>query len=77
MCNFGKGGQADLAVGVPFEDVVNSSNVNVAGAGAINIIYSAGNGGGLTATGNQIFDQNSSGVPDTVESGDHFGASMY
>jgi hypothetical protein len=62
-------GQDDLAVGVP-GDAVGST----AGAGAVNVIY--GSGSGLTATGNQLWTQNSPGVLDTSENGDSFGSAV-
>jgi len=78
--NFGKSAQADLAIGVPEEDVV----VSVVGltrpqtradAGAVHVLYGAA--GGLQSTGSQFWTQNSVGVPDSVESGDRFGAALY
>src|SRR5262249_47532020 len=62
-------GQADLAVGVPGESVGTTTS-----AGAVNVIY--GSGGGLTATGNQQWTQNSAGVLDSAEAGDSFGAAL-
>jgi hypothetical protein len=67
--NFGKSSQADLAVGVPFEDVGA-----VASAGAVNVLY--GSSTGLTATGDQFFHQDSPGVNDAAEAGDRFGWSL-
>jgi len=67
--NFGKSSQADLAVGVPFEDVET-----VVGAGAVNVLYAAS--GGLTATGDQFWDQDSSGIQGTAETDDLFGWSV-
>lgn len=49
-------GYADLAVGVPGE---------TGDAGAVNVIF--GGPGGLSASGNQYWDQNSAGVKDGVE----------
>ena len=62
-------GRDDLAVGAPGEGVGSS-----AGAGAVNVIY--GSGGGLTATGNQLWTQNSPGVLEASEGGDSFGSSV-
>ena len=53
-------------MGVPDENVGS-----VADSGAANVLY--GGAGGLTATGNQIWHQNSAGVFDATEEGDHFG----
>src|SRR4029079_1726205 len=52
-------GFADLAVGVPQEDLGG-----VANAGASNVLY--GSGAGLTSAGNQFWNQNSSGILDTA-----------
>ena len=43
-------------------------------AGAVNVIY--GSAAGLTATDNQLWHQNSSGIADAAEAGDHFGGSL-
>jgi hypothetical protein len=48
--NFGRSGQADLAVGSPFETVSGHSN-----AGAAHVLYGASNG--LVVTGNQVWSQ--------------------
>lgn len=78
--NFGKSAQADLAIGVPEEDIV----VSVLGlprpqtrtdAGAVHVLYGAA--GGLQSTGSQFWTQDSVGVPDSVENGDRFGAALY
>jgi hypothetical protein len=58
---------ADLAIGVPAEDVGT-----LADAGAVNVIYGAP--GSLTAAGNQIWDQNSPNIEGASEAGDAFGA---
>jgi hypothetical protein len=52
--NFGEGSPADLAVGVPGEDVGT-----IVDAGAVNVLY--GSASGLTAAGNQLWHQNQSG----------------
>jgi hypothetical protein len=62
----GNGGQDDLFVGVPGESIGS-----VVGAGAAHAIY--GSSSGLTATANQLWEQNSSGVADSCEAGDQFG----
>jgi hypothetical protein len=56
VANFGKGSQADLAVGVPGEDVGT-----IVDAGAVNVLY--GSPSGLTAAGNQLWHQNSPASP--------------
>jgi disulfide bond formation protein DsbB len=62
-------GRDDLAVGAP-GDTVGST----AGAGAVSVIY--GSGGGLTATGNQLWTQDSPGVLEAAEGGDSFGSAL-
>ena len=62
-------GRDDLAVGAPGDSVGSS-----AGAGAVNVIY--GSGGGLTATGNQLWTQDSPGVLEAAEGGDSFGSAV-
>jgi hypothetical protein len=64
--NFGRSAHADLAVGVP-RDAVGS----VQAAGAVNVLY--GSATGLTATGDQRWHQDISGVIGTAETGDTFG----
>ncbi|MBI4261719.1 MAG: FG-GAP repeat protein [Actinobacteria bacterium] len=66
--NFGKGGTADLAIGVPFEDV------SFVDAGAVNVLY--GTSAGLSAAGDQVWTQNSPGVKGGAETGDLFGFSL-
>lgn len=65
-------GYADIAVGVPWEDL-HSSNVNL-DQGAVNVIY--GTASGLTATGNQKWTQDSPGILDVAERADHFSESL-
>ena len=68
----------DLAIGVPMEDIGAALD-----AGAVNVLY--GGAGRLSSTGNQFWNQNSSGILDVAESntdgsdpafGDYFGASL-
>ena len=68
--NFGKSFHADLAIGVPFEDLGTISN-----AGSVNVIY--GSAAGLAATGNQLWSQDSAGIPGSAESGDEFGFALH
>jgi hypothetical protein len=67
--DFNGDGSDDLAVGVPIESVGGVSN-----AGAVNVLY--GGAGGLSATGNQVWDQNSPGVLDVAQTPDHFGLAL-
>jgi len=59
----------DLAVGIPYQDVSGYGN-----AGAVHILY--GSGGGLTATNDQLWTQDSPGILGGPESNDWFGNSL-
>jgi hypothetical protein len=67
--DFNGDGFADLAVGVPDEDVGA-----VAGAGAVTVIY--GSASGLVGAGSQQWHQDRTGIADSAETGDHFGAAV-
>lgn len=67
--DFDGDGYDDLAIGVPRENVGAIEE-----AGAVNIIY--GSPSGLTATGDQVWHQNSSGIQGTAEEHDFFGCSL-
>jgi len=69
--DFNGSGHADLAVGVPSEDL-GVSGVNVVDAGAVNIIY--GSSSGLTATGNNLWHQGI--LSGSAETGDKFGSAL-
>ena len=62
-------GADDLAVGVPIERV---DGVNA--AGAVNVLY--GGASGLSATGNQLWSQNSTDVLDAAQANDGFGSAL-
>jgi FG-GAP repeat protein len=64
--DLGNGPEADLAVGVQWEDVGTTFD-----AGGVNVIY--GSASDLTDAGNQFWSQNSSGIVDQAEEGDVFG----
>jgi hypothetical protein len=63
--DFNGDGRDDLAVGVPGENSF---------AGAVQILY--GSAPGLTTTGNELWTQDSPGVPDSDEDYDEFGHSL-
>jgi hypothetical protein len=65
--DFNGDGFSDLAVGAPLEDRPEDS-------GLVNVIY--GSTTGLTATGSQLWTQNSSGIPGSREPGDKFGRAL-
>jgi hypothetical protein len=61
--------RADLAAGIPFENVGTS-----AAAGAVGVL--SGSGGGLTAVGGQAFWQGTGGAAGTAERLDLFGLAL-
>jgi hypothetical protein len=70
--NLGKSARADLAIGIPHEDVAPSA---IKDAGAVLILY--GSTKGPSSAGNQMWTQNSAGVAgDGAEAGDGFGFSL-
>ncbi len=69
IANLGGTTHGDLAIGVPREDSGASTD-----AGAVHVL--PGSASGTTTTGAQFWDQNTSGILDTVESGDRFGATL-
>jgi hypothetical protein len=67
--DFDDDGYADLAVGTPGEDVGTISN-----AGAVNVLY--GSEDGLSASSDQLWYQDVTGVVDTCEASDAFGSAV-
>jgi len=67
--DFDGDGFADLAIGVPYEDVGGFLY-----AGAVQVLY--GSVSGLTSVGNQLWSQDSPGVRGNAEGGDKFGKSL-
>jgi hypothetical protein len=73
---------ADLIIGVSEEDLLVSLGGDLNGiqtetrqnVGAVHVLYGASNG--LTGTGSHFVSQNSSGVPDSAETGDRFGSAL-
>jgi hypothetical protein len=64
--DFNGDGKADLAIGVPYEDLYGYDD-----GGEVHVF--TGTAGGLSPYGDPGFDQNSSGVQGGVETGDKFG----
>lgn len=62
-------GYGDVAVGVPGEAIGSKT-----GAGVVNVFY--GRSTGLTATGSQTWDQDSTGISGTAENDDEFGTTV-
>ena len=67
--DFNKDGFADLAVGVPGENLGSTSD-----AGMVAVFY--GSPSGLSGTHNDSWHQNSAGIKGTAEATDEFGASL-
>ena len=67
--DFNGDGYLDLAVGVPFEAVGASAK-----AGAVHVFY--GSAAGLSATGSQIWHQDTPGIQGVAETGDTFGRTL-
>ena len=67
--DFNGDGFGDLAIGVPLEDVGL-----LVDAGVVHILY--GSAAGLTASGTQLFSQNTVDIPNVAESGDLFGSAL-
>jgi disulfide bond formation protein DsbB len=68
--DFNGDGRADLAAGAPGETLA----VVAVAAGAVNVLY--GSSSGLTATGNQVWSQDSPGVAGITQPGDLFGSAL-
>lgn len=64
--DFNGDGRDDLAIGA-FGEAIGT----IAGAGAVNVIY--GSSTGLSSSGNQMWSQDSSGIPGGCEEWDEFG----
>jgi len=69
--DFGGSNIADLAIGVPYEDLGASGN-----PGAVSVIYGSPGGLSATATPDQFWTQDSPNVEGTAEPGDQFGFSL-
>ena len=67
--HFNNDGRADLAVGVPGENLGSINN-----AGLVNLLY--GSNSGLTGSGDQLWHQNINGVRGVAEAGDFFGSAL-
>jgi hypothetical protein len=67
--DFNGDGFADLAIGIRAEDVGTMGE-----AGAVEVLYGTTNG--LKTAGSQFWTQDSTGVKDTADPGDHLGSSL-
>jgi hypothetical protein len=70
--DFGNDGYCDLAIGIPFEDIV-VDGANRSNAGMVHVIYGSATGLG---TDDEVWHQDSTGVPGAVQAGDNFGRSL-
>ena len=67
--DFDADGYADLAIGVPYEDLDT-----IGDAGAVNVVY--GSSGGLSATDDEFWNQDTAFVEGGAETGDRFGYAL-
>jgi hypothetical protein len=67
--DFNGDGYADLAVGVPGDQVGSKGY-----AGGVNVLY--GSASGLDDAGNELWTEDSNGVPDAAENSDALGSSL-
>ena len=67
--DFDGDGYDDLAIGAPREDIGNE-----AGAGLVTVLY--GGSSGLSASGDQVWGQDSTGIQGAAESDDFFGGAL-
>jgi hypothetical protein len=67
--DFDNDGFSDLAIGAPFENIAAITD-----AGAVHVLY--GTDAGLSATGNQLFSQETPGITGRAEDGDGFGHTL-
>lgn len=77
--DFNGDGFADLAIGVPLEDVLvdrSSFFENVSNAGEVDTLYGSTSGLSTTGRAPQIWHQSVINIEDDAEAGDHFGASL-
>ena len=72
--DFDHDGFADLALGVPYRDVVTPEATLEARAGAVLVLY--GSAGGLIEAGAQYFRQGAGGIVGALEEDDFFGEAL-
>jgi hypothetical protein len=71
--DFNHDGFADLAIGIPLEDLTVNEN-SVPDCGAVAVLY--GSSSGLRSTGDQFFDQDMITTSNGIESYDNFGQAL-
>lgn len=67
-------GFADVAIGVPGENIYKADDTRVVNPGMVNVLY--GSASGLTAAGNQNWHQAKPGIEGAIEASDEFGAAV-
>jgi hypothetical protein len=67
--DFDGDGYNDLAIGIPYESIGT-----VEDAGGVNVLYNSPSG--LSAAGNQFWDQDKPGIADTAETDDKYGYAL-
>jgi len=73
--DFNGDGKKDLAIGAPFDDI-ETNGVARADAGEVDVVYGSSDGLSIESHPAQRWFQDASGIADSSESGDHFGASL-
>lgn len=73
IADFNGDGLADLAVGVPNDDVSTPKGL-IGDAGSVHVFY--GNGAGLSTDNDEVWTQQTAGVPGDPGVGDHFGKAI-
>ncbi|MFC7307433.1 FG-GAP and VCBS repeat-containing protein [Streptomyces monticola] len=66
-------GYADIAVGIPYEDLAGAAN---GGKDAGSTVLLRGGASGLSGTGARAYHQDTADVPGVAEAGDRFGAAV-
>lgn len=78
--DFNGDGRKDLAIGVPFEDVLVARGGNtfaqIQDAGEVDVIYGSATGLSTTVQPPQQWHQDTINIDDSVEEGDRFGTSL-
>jgi hypothetical protein len=72
--DFNGDGNYDIAIGIPYEDVVVGGTTKIS-AGAVHVFYGS-DGGGLSVSGNQFWNQGRTDVGGSAELSDHFGYAL-